>query len=48
MIIKLLGCPCWKLVTIVCKLVSFTYLQDLQPTDIGVIIDLLGTMDMPV
>ena len=33
---------------IVSKLVDFTYLQDLQPTYIGVIIHLLSTMDIPV
>ena len=36
------------IVRIVSKLVDFTYLQDLQPTYIGVIIHLLSTMDIPV
>ena len=39
----------WKLVTIVSKLVYFTYLRDLQPTTYkGVIIRLLSTKDIPV
>ena len=43
----MLGCP-WKLVT--SQLVSWfiTYLRDLQPTYIGVITQLLSTMDIPV
>ena len=36
------------IVTIVSKLVYFTYLRDLQPTYKGVIIHLLSTMDIPV
>ena len=43
--IQLLGCP-WKLdklVRIASKLIYFTYLLDLQPTYIGVIIHLLST-----
>ena len=36
------------IVRIVSKLVDFTYLQDLQPTYIGVLIHLLSTMDIPV
>ena len=35
------------IVTIVSKLVYFTYSGDLSPTNIGVIIQLLGTMDIP-
>ena len=35
-------------VTIVSKLGYFTYLGDLQPTYIGVMIQLLSTMDIPV
>ena len=36
------------IVTIVSKLVYFTYLRDLHPTYKGVIIHLLSTMDIPV
>ena len=38
------------IVTSCCKLVYFTYLPDLQPTYIGVIVivHLLSTMDIPV
>ena len=36
------------IVTIVSKLVDFTYLRDLEPTYIGVITQLLSTMDIPV
>ena len=43
--IWILGCP-WYLVT--SNLGYFTYLGDLQPTYIGVIIQLLSTMDIPV
>ena len=39
---------CWHLVTILSKLGCFTYLGDLQPTYIGVIIYLLSSMDIPV
>ena len=38
----------WKLVTIVSKLVYFTYLWDLQATFVGVIVHLLSTMDISV
>ena len=34
--------------SIVSKLVDFTYLRDLQPTYIGVITQLLTSMDIPV
>ena len=39
---------CWHLVTILSKLGCFTYLGDLQPTYIGVIIYLLSSMDILV
>ena len=43
---KVLGCPAgFVIVTIVCKLGYFTYLRDLPPTYIGVIIHLLTCMD---
>ena len=48
--ILVLACP-WKLVTIVGKLVYFTYILHrgrIQPTYIGVIIHLLSTMDIQV
>ena len=41
-----LGCP-WKLVTSYIVGWSITYIRDLQPTYIGVIIHLLSTMDIP-
>ena len=42
------GCPAGSvIVTIISKLGDFTYLRDLQPTFIGVIIHLLSTMDVP-
>ena len=45
----ILGCP-WKIMEVSNWLVSWviTYLRDLQPTFIGVIIHLLSTMDIPV
>ena len=45
---KATGMSMEVIVTIVSELGYFTYLRDLQPTFIGVIVHLLSTMDIPI